>query len=266
MLMKVRRAQLLEELPKGKRVDGRALDAFRDVNVEVGVIGRADGSAKVGLGGTLVLAGVKLEIGEPFADTPNLGVLTTNAEFLPLASPSFEPGPPDENAIELARVVDRGIRKANMVDLEKLCIIPGKKVWIVWIDIYVLNHDGNLIDAAALAAIAALLNTKIPKVKITGESIQVLYDEKEPLPVGDVPITVTVVKIGNRLLIDPGLAEEEAMEAKLTVAVVNDQVCALQKSSEGFLTYEEVVEAVRLAREKAKELKDQLLRVVKPHG
>ncbi|MEM3149433.1 MAG: exosome complex protein Rrp42 [Candidatus Nezhaarchaeales archaeon] len=263
LLLKIKTAQLLEELSKGRRIDGRALDAFRSINVETGIIGRADGSAKVSLGGTLVLAGVKLEIGEPFTDTPNLGVLTTNAEFLPLASPSFEPGPPDENAIELARIVDRGIRKADMIDLEKLCIIPGKKVWLIWVDIYVLNHDGNLVDAAALAAVAALLNTKVPKVEVIGESIKVLYEEKEPLPIKGIPVTVTTVKVGNYLLVDPGLAEEEAMEAKLTVVVINGQVCALQKGGEGFLTYEEVTEAIKIAIRKAEELKEQLVKVVR---
>jgi exosome complex component RRP42 len=73
----------------------------------------AEGSAEVRLGKTLAIAGVKTSIGTPFADTPDMGVMIVNAEFLPIASPTFEPGPPDENAIELARVIDRGAEKGR---------------------------------------------------------------------------------------------------------------------------------------------------------
>ena len=92
--------------------------------------------------------------------------MTVNAELVPLASPTYEPGPPDETSIELARIVDRGIRESKAIDTEKLCIEPGKKVFVVFVDVYVLNHDGNLIDAAALAAMSALMNTKMPNYEI----------------------------------------------------------------------------------------------------
>ena len=162
LVTKVRLKQIEQLLEKGKRLDERGLLDTREIKIEQGLIEKAEGSARVLLGKTEVLVGVKVGLGEPFPDTPNDGVLTVNAELVPLASPNFEPGPPDENSIELARVVDRGIRESKCVDTEKLCIEPGKKVFVVFVDIYVLNHDGNLIDAAALAAMAALINTKMP--------------------------------------------------------------------------------------------------------
>ena len=65
------------------------------------------------------LCGVKVGTGEPFEDTPNDGVLTVNAELVPVASPNFEPGPPNEDSIELARVVDRGISESHAIDNDK---------------------------------------------------------------------------------------------------------------------------------------------------
>src|SRR3989337_4039736 len=158
MTSKVRQKRIGQLISHGKRLDGRGLTGYSEVQLETGLIERAEGSARVYLGKTEVLVGVKVGLGEPFPDTPNEGVLTVNAELVPLASPNFEPGPPDENSIELARIVDRGIRESKVIDTEKLCIEPGKKVFIVFVDIYVLNHDGNLIDAAAFAAVSALLN------------------------------------------------------------------------------------------------------------
>ena len=99
--------------------------------------------------------------------------MTVNAELVPLAAPNFEPGPPDENSIELARIVDRGIRESKAIDTAKLCIEPGKKVFVVFVDVYVLNHDGNLIDAAALAAVSALMNTKMPNYEVEDGEVKI---------------------------------------------------------------------------------------------
>nr|NIP67220.1 exosome complex protein Rrp42 [Candidatus Bathyarchaeota archaeon]NIR15095.1 exosome complex protein Rrp42 [Desulfobacterales bacterium]NIU81368.1 exosome complex protein Rrp42 [Candidatus Bathyarchaeota archaeon]NIV68057.1 exosome complex protein Rrp42 [Candidatus Bathyarchaeota archaeon]NIW16590.1 exosome complex protein Rrp42 [Candidatus Bathyarchaeota archaeon] len=155
MIARVKQKRIAELISKGRRLDGREITDHREVNLEMGVIERAEGSARVRLGQTEVMVGVKVEVGEPYPDTPDRGVLTVNTELVPLASPTFEPGPPDENAIEVARVVDRGIRESKAIVLENLCPVPGKKVFIVFVDVYVLNHDGNLIDASALAALAA---------------------------------------------------------------------------------------------------------------
>ncbi|RLF12120.1 MAG: RNA-binding protein [Thermoprotei archaeon] len=254
MISKVKKAQILSLLNSGRRVDGRTLDQYRNIKVETNLIGRADGSARVSIGDTLVLAGIKYEIGPPFPDTPDLGVLTVNAEFLPLASPTFESGPPDENAIELARVIDRSLRKAEAVDLSKLCLVPGKSVWIAWIDIYVLNHDGNLIDASALATSAALLSSRIPQADVEEERVKVNYEDKVPPPLSKMPVTVTIAKIGDTLVVDPVLDEEEAADAKLSLSVVEGKLCAAQKSGEGVFEVEELQKAASMALSKGEEL------------
>ncbi|MEM2281680.1 MAG: exosome complex protein Rrp42 [Candidatus Bathyarchaeia archaeon] len=245
-------------IAKGKRLDGRGLNDYREIKVEQGIIERAEGSARVLLGKTEVMVGVKIEIGEPFPDTPNEGVLTVNAELVPLASPTFEPGPPDENSIELARVVDRGIRESKAVDLEKLCIVPSKKVFVIFVDIYVLNHDGNLIDASALAALAALLNTKVFNYEVENGDVKV-KPGYTPLPLRRHPVAVTFAKINDKLVVDPWLEEEHIMDARLTITTDDDgNICAVQKGGSGYFTPEKVFEAVQVAREKASEIRKKL--------
>ena len=188
LVTKVRLKQIEQLLEKGKRLDDRGLLDTREIKIEQGLIERAEGSARVFLGKTEVLVGVKVGLGEPFPDTPNDGVLTVNAELVPVASPNFEPGPPNEDSVELARVVDRGIRESKCVDTEKLVIEPGKKVFVVFVDVYVLNHDGNLIDASALAAMAALMNTKMPNYEIKDGELKIKQGYT-PLPLKSHPIT-----------------------------------------------------------------------------
>ncbi|NIV44949.1 MAG: exosome complex protein Rrp42, partial [Gammaproteobacteria bacterium] len=239
----------------GKRLDERGLTDYREVQVEIGVVEKAEGSARVRLGKTEVLVGIKIEIGEPFADVPNKGVLTVNAELVPLASPTFESGPPDENSIELARVVDRGIRESEAIDLEKLCIEPRKKVFIVFVDVYVLNYDGNLIDASALAALAALLNTKMFNYEVKEGEVKIKPGYK-PLPIRNYPVAVTFAKINDKLVVDPWLEEEQVMEARITMTFEKDEkICALQKGGNGYFTIQQILEAAQVARQKAAELR-----------
>ena len=256
IVFNIKKKRISELLMNGKRVDGRALTEYRKFEVESGVIERAEGSARVRLGNTEVLVGVKVGTGKPFQDVPAKGVLTVNAELVPLASPTFEPGPPGEQAVELARVVDRGIRESKAIDLEKLCVESGKLVFVVFIDVYVLNHDGNLIDASAIAALAALINTKMFKYTIEEGAI-VKKPGYTPLPVDNYPIAVTFAKIGSNLILDTGLDEEHVMDARLTITMdKNGHICALQKGGgSGYFTREEIVEAAKIALKKTEELR-----------
>ncbi len=258
LLTRVRQKQIGQLIDAGKRLDGRNLTDYREFTIEEGLIERAEGSARIRLGKTEVLVGIKIETGEPFPDTPNDSVLTVNAELVPLASPNFEAGPPDENSIELARIVDRGIRESKAVQSEKLVIEPGKKVFVVFVDIYVLNHDGNLIDAAALAAVSALTNTKMPNYEVVDGEVKTKTGYS-PLPLNSHPITVTMAKINGKLVVDPEIEEEQVMDARISMAVNDDgNICAIQKGCPGFFTPQELLEASKLANEKAAEMRKKL--------
>jgi len=255
MVSRIRRQQIAQLITDGKRLDGRGLNDFRPIQIESGIIEKAEGSARVRLGKTEVMVGIKIDLGEPFSDRPNEGVLTTNAEFVPLASPEFEAGPPGEESMELARVVDRGIRESKAIELEKLCIIPGKKVLVVFIDVYVLNHDGNLIDASTLASIAALMNTKIFKYELKDGEVE-KKPGLTPLPLKDTPTSVTFAAISGKLVVDPWLDEEEVMDARLTMTFdKKGRICAIQKGGVGTLSPQQIAEATSTAKEKSEELR-----------
>ena len=160
----IKRDVLLSTLNSGKRYDGRDLEEMRKIEIQRDVINTAEGSALVRVGDTQVLVATKFDIVKPFADRPKEGVMVSNGELLPIASPTFEPGPPDEYSIEMARVVDRAIRSAECIDLKSF-YVQEEKVLGLYLDIYVLNHAGNYTDTATIAATAALMNTKIPKIE-----------------------------------------------------------------------------------------------------
>jgi exosome complex component RRP42 len=255
---KIEQKGVIDLLAKGRRIDERSFTGYRELKIETGLVQKANGSAMVHLGKTKVMTGIKVELGEPFPDTPNQGVLTVNAELVPFASPSFEPGPPSEGAIELARVVDRGIRESKAIGLEALCVEPKKHVVIVFVDVYVLDHDGNLIDASAISALAALLTSKMRRYEMDREEVHA-SDELVPLPIQNEPVAVTTAKIDGHMIIDPSLEEELVMSSRLTVTTGRDgDICAMQKGGLGTLTDQEVRLAVKTAIEKGKEIRETI--------
>ncbi len=235
-------SHILDLASSGKRLDGRTADEYRPISVEPGFVVTADGSALAHIGDTAVLSGIKLEPGKPFPDTPNAGVLTTNAELVPLSSPMFEPGPPQPGAIEVSRVVDRAIRAAETIDLTRLCVTPGEKSWVCYTDIHVLDHGGNLIDAALLAAVTALLHATVPAKRFG------IAEADYALEVGHVPIECTFVRLGDTIVVDPTVDEERAGQGRLTVATDEaGRVVAMQKGLVGAFSPDDVKDVVRRA-------------------
>ncbi|MGB9659365.1 MAG: exosome complex protein Rrp42 [Nitrososphaerales archaeon] len=253
----LRKVQMIELLSKEKRLDNRGLMDFRPITMETGIIEKANGSARVQVGNTQVIAGVKIEIGDPFPDTPDKGLLVVNTEVLPLASAYAEPGPPDEDAIELARVVDRGVRESHMIDFSKLVLIPGKKVLAVFVDVNVLNTDGNLLDATSYATVASIATSKMPRFYVDEKGQIKQSDEIISLPINGIPVSVTMARIGDTLIVDPTSEEEAVMDARITLVLDEDgNLCAGQKGQPGTLTFDQVKLATNIAKVKAKEIRE----------
>jgi exosome complex component RRP42 len=252
----IKKDYLVNLAENGKRDDGRKFDEFRKISIETGVISKAEGSARVKIGNTQVLSGIKMDIGEPYSDSPESGVMTTAAELIPLASPDFEAGPPREDAIELARVVDRGIRESELIEIDKLCIEPGEKVWLVFIDIHIIDFDGNLFDAASLASLAALLTTNVPAERFD-------LGENYPLPLKEPPISCTSVKYDGVVVMDPSLDEEQIAEARLTVATdKNGHLRAMQKGLNGSFNVDEIKKVIKASIDNGRKIQEQLYKSV----
>ena len=266
IVSRLKKSSIVSLIKKGLRVDGRKLNEYREITIIPNYISKAEGSAYAKIGGTLVIAGLKVGIGTPYPDTPNCGVITVNAEFVPFASPTFEPGPPDENAIELARVIDRSIRELKVIDLEKLAIIPGEKVYILWLDIYVFDHDGNLLDTSMLAAITTLLTARIPKavIKEDGKTVELDKEVREPLPITNKVVTVSIGKVNGKFIVDPNIDEEQVLDCRLAISVSEDgKIAGMQKMGSGTFTVDEVVEAVKIAKEASRTLFDKINEALK---
>jgi exosome complex component RRP42 len=256
--------RIKEYLLQGKRFDGRKPEEFRELTIETGVSKNAEGSARVKLGKTEVLVGIKMDVSTPYADSAGEGNLMVTAEFLPLSSPRLDLGQQPFASLELARVIDRGIRESHFIELDKLCIKEGEKVWTVMIDIYTVNDDGNLLDAAGIGAIAALKDSRIPKYnEETGKTSFGDWTDKKISLSNEIPISLTVHKIGNSLIVDPTKEEEDISETRLTVCSSDGTVHSLQKGESKEMTVEEFGNALDLVKKVEKDIIKKLEKSLK---
>ena len=231
-------------ISEGARPDGRPLGRARPTSVAVGVAGTAHGSALVKVGRTTVMAAVKLEACQPDPERPDVGFIDVVMEFPPMCSASTRPGRPNDESSFIARRIEDALVDSRAVDLKKLSIKTGLWAWRVCLDIYCLDHDGSVLDAGLMAALAALRDTKVPSVavddrgKLTygrvgekkkkdggGEGANVASVEKgeesSMIEVAAAPVAVTTALYRKQLIVDPN-AEEEGL-ADATVTVVMDR-------------------------------------------
>ncbi|EAY86243.1 hypothetical protein OsI_07612 [Oryza sativa Indica Group] len=259
------------------RVDGRRPFDFRRLKI---LFGREDGSAEVQLGDTRVMGYATAQLVQPYKDRPNEGTLAIFTEFSPMADPAFEPGRPGESAIELGRVVDRGLRESRAVDMESLCVVAGKHVWSVRVDLHILDNGGelnvpdamvlslrNLIDAANIAALAALSTFRRPECTVGGEDGQqvTVHDPevRDPLPltIHHLPIAVTFAYFGegNIMVIDPTYKEEAVMGGRMTATInSNGDVCSIQKAGGEGVMSSVIMQCLRIASVKAADITSKI--------
>jgi len=250
--------RIKDYLEAGKRFDGRGLLDYRELVIETGISQNAEGSARVRLGKTEVVAGVKMGAGDPYPDHEDEGTMMTTLELTPLSSEEFDYGPPRINSIETARIVDRGLRESGMLDFKKLCIKEGEKVWTVFIDLYSINDDGNLLDACGLAAMAALMTARMPKYDEKTERVMFGEFTNKKLPITKtVPILFTFHKIGKTIILDPCREEAAASEGRVSIALSIDgkevKINAMQKGQEAAISTEEMSQILDLAEKKYKD-------------
>ncbi len=255
----LKKQQILDLIEQEKRIDGRAFDETRKIVIEPNVIPKADGSARVRLGDSEVVCGVKIQPDRPFPDMGDKGIFICTAELLPLSHPTVETGPPGEAVIELARVVDRGIRESHMVDVSQLVIEKNTSVVGVFADNTVVDYDGNLFDACSYATTVALLSAKSPKWEMKDGTPTLVPDMIQDLPTTTVPVSVTMAKIGGRIIVDPNADEWDCMDARITITTDSDgNICALQKGGKSGFTLDEVKKCGRISIDKGKQIREIL--------
>ncbi|XP_004646220.1 exosome complex component RRP45 isoform X2 [Octodon degus] len=248
---------LLRAIEEKKRLDGRQTYDYRNIKISFGT---DYGCCIVELGKTRVLGQVSCELVAPKLNRATEGILFFNLELSQMAAPSFEPGRQSDLLVKLNRLLERCLRNSKCIDTESLCVVAGEKVWQIRVDLHLLNHDGNIIDAASIAAIVALCHFRRPDVSVQGEEVT-LYtpEERDPvaLSIHHMPICVSFAffQQGTYLLVDPNEREERVMDGLLVIAMnKHREICTIQSSGGIMLLKDQVLRCSKIAGVKVAEI------------
>jgi exosome complex component RRP42 len=178
------------------RGDGRSLHQFRAVTLQTGVVPIANGSAHLNLGrssdesmgGTEILAAAKLEV-EDISALGNSGGSNSGGRIVcsvswcalfllhsnenlkeeakkssPAAYSYLSATALDDLQHDYSTILNDVLSHASLRP-PNLGIIPGRKAWLLSLDLMVLSDAGNIYDALFMAARAALWDTRVPRTR-----------------------------------------------------------------------------------------------------
>lgn len=228
---------ILHGIDADLRNDGRRRCEYRSMEIETGLFPHTHGSARLCLGGSDVLASVKLELDNTQADKPSEGKLEFYVDCSANASPEFEGKGGDDLATEISNVLTLAYKSPDAFDLKGLCILPHKKCWKMIVDVLVLQCGGNLFDAVGIVVKAALYNTELPNITAAtldgGDADIQLSDDPYDcvkLDVTNYPLVITLSKVGDNFIVDPSLEEEMCSTSSIVMSVLpNGKVSSIIK-------------------------------------
>ncbi|ESR61015.1 3'-5'-exoribonuclease family protein [Citrus sinensis] len=253
------------------RSDGRKRYTYRPIYVETGVIPQANGSARVRMGSTDVIASVKAELGRPSAMQPDKGKVAIFVDCSPTAEPTFEGRGGEELSAELSSALQRCLLGGKSgagagIDLSSLVVVEGKVCWDLYIDGLVISSDGNLLDALGAAIKAALSNTGIPSVHVAAEAAS---DEQPEVDISDeeflqfdtsgVPVITTLTKVGKHYIVDATLEEESQMSSAVSISINRQgHICGMIKRGGVGLDPSVILDMISVANFVSRQLMDKL--------
>uniref|UniRef100_A0A336LSB5 Ribosomal RNA-processing protein 42 n=1 Tax=Culicoides sonorensis TaxID=179676 RepID=A0A336LSB5_CULSO len=259
LLSEAEKVFILHGIEANLRCDGRTRSDYRPMELETDIVMHSNGSARLRLANSDVLASIKAEIDVPHANRPNEGKLEFFVDCSANATPEFEGRGGEELALEIANTLNKAFSSSNAFNLKNLCILSKKQCWKLYIDILILECGGNLYDAVSIAVKAALFNTKIPRVSAVpmdkGAVDLVLSDDIydcDRLNVDKLPLLVTLCKIGENCIIDPTAEEEECSVASLVVGVscINEteaMISTIRTSGTGSVSLETLYDKLNMS-------------------
>ncbi|CCW66346.1 unnamed protein product [Phytomonas sp. Hart1] len=286
-----RNAQFTREAWRmGVRHDQREANQLRHLTIEFPFLTRD--VTLVRCGDTTGTATVTCDLVEPSPFRPKHGFLEFHVRQLlherdSLAKP--------KEIKKISRFLER-LFKNSVLDPEGLCVLPGRRVWSLSVEILIVNDDGNALDVAQWSAITALQHFRRPEITIRGDHITLHSPhERDPVPLSlhHIPLscsyavttggasgqshhrttgsrpgttvdpnekrTTRATDEGLLLVVDPSLEEEAAAASKVVVAVnAEGVVCALEKDEGCDVTWPLLNECIEITNRLVPRILDEM--------
>jgi exosome complex component RRP42 len=214
---------------------------------------------------------VQAELGKPSSLQPDKGKVSIYVDCSPTAAPMFEGRGGEELSTELSVSLQRCLLGGKSgagagIDLSSLIVVEGKICWDLYIDCLVVCSDGNLLDALGAAIKAALSNTGIPRVNVaagaTGDEqpeVDISDEEFLQFDTSDIPVIVTLTKVGRHHIVDATSEEESQMSSAVSISVNRKgHICGLTKRGGAGLDPSIILDMISVAKHVSEQLINKL--------
>ncbi|SOV82269.1 exosome complex component RRP45, putative [Plasmodium reichenowi] len=242
-----------KNIKKNIRLDGRTFEDSRNVCIN---FLKDYGHVEITIGFTKVICKITSEIVKPHDRKLKEGILKINLDIDNFIEDNENSDNMSDECLEIKNIIDRVLKTSNIINFESLCIIPGKKVWCICINIMVIENDGNLTDACYLSAYCGLVHFKNHQVRVIKNG-DIIIDKEEinysPLSILNSPIVTTFAYYEEHdvCLIDPCLHEEEFMSSKISIALnKNGNLISLLKPGGIPLACSHIMESIEIAKKR----------------
>ncbi|TET63795.1 exosome complex exonuclease Rrp41 [Candidatus Bathyarchaeota archaeon] len=206
---------------KGLRLDGRKPEDLRQIQIEVGILQNADGSAYIQQGKNKILAAVfgPREMHPKHLALPDRTVLRCRYHMAPFSVQERKSPAPSRRDVELSKVIREALEPSIFVDYYPR---TGIDVFIE-----VLQADGGTRCASITAASVALADSGIP--------------------MRDLVTACAAGKADDTIVLDLNDTEDKKGNADVPVALMPNLNAITLLQMDGILTLEEFEKAVNLA-------------------
>jgi exosome complex component RRP41 len=205
---------------EGLRVDGRRLDEMRPIELKVGILKQADGSASIRQGKTYIMAAVygPRELHPRHLTLNDRAYLRVTYRMATFSVPDRKRPAPSRREKEISMVIANALRPQLFLEEFPKAVVD--------VFVTVIQADGGTRCAAINAASLALADAGIPMR-------------------GLVP-AVAVGKADGKLLVDLGDEEDKYGQGDVPMAIIpqTEEITLLQQ--DGSFTKEELVEAMQM--------------------
>ncbi|EGC36893.1 hypothetical protein DICPUDRAFT_31155 [Dictyostelium purpureum] len=249
-------------LIRSVRPDGRSLNDTRKTTISTGSVTTADGSSFVKIGNTSVVCGVRAEVGEkPSTDKSKLQSINNhensnifiNIELGPICSNTFSSTKPSDMAMTLCSRLNSLINRLEIPDTDFYFDEEGKALWYLYVDIYCLDYDGNIYDAAVLSILSALKNVKLPKgiIENNDEYYKDLEQPLRELNIKHYLIPTSFSVIEDYILSDPSLEEEKLSTGTINITYnEHKEICLLLVTGINSISESNLKECMKKAKDR----------------
>jgi len=251
----------LFSLETPQREDNRSLDSFRNINIKR-LTDTFNSPYEIKIGNTTIISQIYCKLVSPYIDKPNEGIInfSIDTNYLRFNSEYYSSNEElTDFRINISNYLEKSLKETKALDSNSLCVIPGKLVWKITLDLNLINYDGNALDAFVISSLITWCTYKIPFIRLKNNEIY--FNNFLYLTTIFYPISVTfgiffdVKKNKNIFICDYNLLEEKVLNGTISVcANIFNEICYLQLKSSVSVSKEEISDLMVIVSQRISEI------------